>query len=79
MVLSILETYVDIYIRSFITATDTTLQHLIDKINPDINHIHDQTDNVKAQYFSERVILAAGNIEVDAVNESILEQDLYQR
>jgi hypothetical protein len=49
------------------------LQHLIDKIYPDINHIHDQTDNIKAQYFSERVILAARNVEVDVVNESILE------
>jgi ATP-dependent DNA helicase PIF1 len=35
--------------------------------------IYDQTDNVKAQYFSEHVMLAARNVEVDVVNESILE------
>ena len=45
---------------------EPSLDHLIDKIYPDIDHI-------QAQYFSERVILAARNVEVDRVNESILE------
>jgi hypothetical protein len=30
-------------------------------------------DNFKAQYFSERLILATQNVEVDTVNKSILE------
>ena len=54
--------------------TAATLEHLIDKIYLDIDHIHDQSNDFKAQYFSERVILAARNVEVDTVNESILER-----
>ena len=49
------------------------MEHLIDKIYPDIDHIHDQSDDFKARYFSEYVILVVQNVEIDIVNESILE------
>ena len=55
-------------------ASDAPLHDLIDKVYPDIQHLHSNDENDRLQYFSERVILAARNVDVDAINDIILDR-----
>ena len=48
------------------------MHDLIDRVYPDIEYLHSRDENDRLQYFSERVILAAWNIDVDAINDIIL-------
>ena len=51
-----------------------TLQDLIDEIYPDLHHITSSTSESAIQeYFSQRVILAARNVNVDAINNTVLQ------
>lgn len=51
-----------------------TVPHLIQEIYPNLSHITAYTsESTIREYFSQRAILAARNIDVDAVNNSVLE------
>jgi ATP-dependent exoDNAse (exonuclease V) alpha subunit len=51
-----------------------TLQDLIDEIYPDLHHVtSSMSENAIREYFSQRVILAARNVDVDAINNTILQ------
>jgi len=51
-----------------------TVEDLIHEIYSDLSHITSSTsENTVCQYFSKRVILAARNIDVDAINNSVLQ------
>src|SRR5437667_12243434 len=51
-----------------------TLEGLIDEIYPDLHHLHSMSENELRQYFSERVILAARNVDVDSINDAVLQR-----
>src|SRR5947207_2974487 len=51
-----------------------TVQDLIDEIYPDLYDIATMSESVIRQYFSQWVILATRNIDVDAVNNAILKK-----
>ena len=47
---------------------------LIDTIYPNLDRLHDRSEDEKTTYFSERVILAAKNIDVDSLNDAALKR-----
>jgi len=47
---------------------------LIDTIYPDLNELYDLPEQEQTMYFSERVILAAKNVDVDTLNEATLQR-----
>ena len=49
-----------------------TVQDLIEEIYPDLCDIATMSESAIKQYFSQRVILAARNIDVDAVNNTVI-------
>ena len=51
-----------------------TVQDLIEEIYPDLCNIATLSESEIRQYFSQWVILAARNIDVDAVNNAVLEK-----
>jgi hypothetical protein len=51
-----------------------TVRDLIEEIYPDLYEIAMMSEDEIRQYFSQRVILAARNIDVDAVNNVVLEK-----
>jgi ATP-dependent DNA helicase PIF1 len=51
-----------------------TVQDLIEGIYPDLHNIATLSESEIRQYFSQRVILAARNIDVDAVNNTVLKK-----
>ena len=51
-----------------------TVQDLIEEIYPDLHDLTTLSESEMRQYFSQRVILAARNIDVDAVNNTVLEK-----
>ena len=51
-----------------------TVQDLIEEIYPDLHDITTMSETMTRQYFSQRVILAARNIDVDAVNDAVLKK-----
>src|SRR5436189_4821051 len=51
-----------------------TVQDLIEEIYPDLCNIATLSESEIRQYFSQRVILAARNIDVDAVNNAVLKK-----
>jgi len=50
-----------------------TIRDLIHEIYPELHHLPSMSEDMIRQYFSQRVILAARNIDVDAINNSILQ------
>jgi DNA helicase Pif1, 2B domain len=51
-----------------------TLQHLIDEIYTDLHHVtSSMSENAIREYFSQRVILAPRNVDVDAINNTVLQ------
>ena len=51
-----------------------TVQDLIEEIYPDLHDLATLSESGIRQYFSQRVILAARNIDVDAVNNAVLKK-----
>ena len=51
-----------------------TVQDLIEEIYPDLHDLATLSESEIRQYFSQRVILAARNIDVNAVNNAVLEK-----
>ena len=51
-----------------------TVQDLIEEIYPKLHDLATLSESEIRQYFSQRVILAARNIDVDAVNNAVLER-----
>jgi len=51
-----------------------TLQDLIDDIYPNLCNLHEMSEGATKQYFSQRVILAARNVDVDAVNNDVVKK-----
>jgi len=51
-----------------------TVEALIDEIYPDLHHLSSMSENELRQYFSERVILAARNVDVDSINNAVLQR-----
>jgi len=51
-----------------------TVQDLIEEIYPDLDDIAMFSESIIRQYFNQRVILAARNIDVDAVNNIVLKK-----
>lgn len=51
-----------------------TVQDLIDEIYPDLDNLAMSSESDIRQYFSQRVILAARNIDVEAVNNVVLQK-----
>ena len=50
-----------------------TIQDLIHEIYPELHSLSSMSEDVIRQYLSQRVILAARNVDVDAINNSILQ------
>jgi len=62
-----------IYIDLQLPASDGNhIKTLIDKVYPDIEQLHLNDDDYKRHYFSERVILAARNSDVDTINSAVM-------
>ena len=57
-----------------LSASEASLNHLINKVYPDIEYLHLKDENHMHQYFSERVILTARNADVDIINDSVMNQ-----
>src|SRR5947207_9666255 len=57
-----------------IATSEATMHGLIDKVYPDIKHLHSENENNRRLYFSERVILTARNADVDAINDAVVSQ-----
>jgi hypothetical protein len=51
---------------------DSDNDKLIDTVYPDLNSLSNLPENDQTTYFSERVILAAKNVDVDLLNEAAL-------
>ena len=54
--------------------SDDQVNDLIDKIYPHVDNLNNISDNKRWRYFSERVILAAKNSDVDVLNEMTLDR-----
>ena len=54
--------------------SDDQVNDLIDKIYPHVDNLNNLSDNERWRYFSERVILAAKNSDVDVLNEMTLDR-----
>src|ERR1700684_2112730 len=55
-----------------LSTSETPLHDLIDKVYPDIEYLHSKDENNRRRYFSERVILTARNVDVDAINDAVV-------
>jgi ATP-dependent DNA helicase PIF1 len=51
---------------------------LIDTVYPNLNELYNLSEHEQTIYFSERVILAAKNVDVDALNEATLQRLLNE-
>ena len=64
----------DIWLDLCLPESDDQVNDLIDKIYPHVDNLNNISDNKRWRYFSERVILAAKNSDVDVLNEMTLDR-----
>ena len=66
--------FIDLFVDICMPQGSETIQDLIYEIYPDLHNLPSTlSQNMIRQYFSQRVILAARNTDVDTINDSILQ------
>jgi PIF1-like helicase len=66
-------TFINLFIDLCMPVGRETVEALIYEIYSDLHHITSpMSESAIREYFSQRVILAARNVDVDAINETIL-------
>ena len=64
---------IDSFVDICMSDGSEAIQDLIQEIYSDLRYLPSMSEDMIRQYFSQRVILAARNVDVDAINNSILQ------